>query len=65
MLRAMRSQAGEEDSSAFIKFSKTMTYSRKSIHTKLEHLFSYALISRNNKEKQHEKSRLCLKQARN
>jgi len=35
MPRAMGSQAGEEDSSAFLKFSKTMTFSRKSIHTKL------------------------------
>jgi len=35
MLRAMSSQAREEDSSAFINFSKTMTFSKKSIHKKL------------------------------
>jgi len=64
MLRAVGSQVGEEDSSAFLKFSKTMTFSRKSIHTKLRALFSYALFSGNNKEKQHEKDRLCFKQAR-
>jgi len=50
MLRAMGSQAGEEDSSAFLKFSEMMTFSRKSIHTKLEHLVSYALISGNNRK---------------
>jgi len=36
MLRAMGSQAAEEDYSVFLKFSKTMTFSRKSIHTKLK-----------------------------
>jgi len=35
MLRAMGSQEGEEDSSTFLKFSKTMTFSRESIHTRL------------------------------
>jgi len=67
MLCVVGSQAGEEDCSAFLKLklSKVMTFSRKSIHAKLEHLFSFALISGNNKEKQHEKICLCLKQARN
>jgi len=54
MLRAMGSQTGDEDSSAFLKFSKTMTFSRKSIHTKLRALFGYALFSGNNKETQYE-----------
>jgi len=31
----MGSQVGEEDSSAFLKFSKTITFSRKSNHKKL------------------------------
>jgi len=35
MLRALGSQAGEEDSSAFHKFSKKIAFSRKNIHTKL------------------------------
>jgi len=58
MLCAVGSQAGEEVSSAFLKFSKTMNISRKRIYTKLqkEHLFSYALFSGNNNEKQHEKN---------
>jgi len=58
MLRAVGSQAGEEDSSAFLNFSKTMTFSRKSIHKKLTAFIycSYALFYGNNKEKQHEKS---------
>jgi len=35
MLRAMSSQAREEDSSVFINFSNTMTFYKKSIHKKL------------------------------
>jgi len=35
MLRAIDSQAGQDDSSAFLKFSKMMTFSGKNIRTKL------------------------------
>jgi len=55
MLRAMGSQAGEEDSSAFLKFSKTMTFSRKSIHTKLRAFIWLCTFPGNNKGKQYEK----------
>ena len=56
MLRAMGSRPGQEDSSAFLKFSKTMSFSRKSIHTKLREFVYLFAFPRDNKEKQHGKN---------
>jgi len=66
MLRAMSSLSREEDSSAFLNFSKTMTFSRKSTHKKTKTIclvmcFSTKTTKKNNMKK----VRLCFEQARN
>jgi len=66
MLSVVGSQAGEEGSSAFLKFSKTMTFSRKSIHTKVKAFVWACAFLRNEQIKTiWKKIRLCFKQACN
>jgi len=56
MLRAMGSKVGQEDSSAFLKLKKTMTFSRKSIHIKLRAYVYLCAFLRKLQRKQHEKN---------
>jgi len=65
MLPAMGSQVGEEDSSAFLKFSKTITFSRKSNHKKLRaFVWLCAFLRKQQRKTIWKKIRLYFKQAR-
>ena len=66
MLKMQRElNTGEEDSSTFLKFSKTLTFSRKSIYTKLRAFGWLCFSPETTKKKQYEKNCLCFKQACN